>query len=167
VAAKWKKVASHEVKRRSNDLTKLFDSYSTNNHYISTEQLVWVVGFDDRKKETAAAQLVGHTKTYTKVVIAQDALGGQPAQALIGKCVKVKVVETTKWHIAGYVIDANPRIPEAPADYFERLQREEEEADVVMEKIVVKHSTQQVGLHLLGMVLMTIGLFVLFRSLLF
>lgn len=27
VAAKWKKVPTHDVKKRSNDLTKLFDSY--------------------------------------------------------------------------------------------------------------------------------------------
>ena len=37
VAAKWKKVPSNEVKKRSGELTKLFDSYSTNDHYIGTE----------------------------------------------------------------------------------------------------------------------------------
>lgn len=57
VAAKWKKVPSQDVKKRSMDLTKLFDSYTTNNHYISTEQLVWIVGFDDRKKATSEGAL--------------------------------------------------------------------------------------------------------------
>ena len=37
VAAKWKKVPSADVKKRSGDLTKLFDSYTTNNHYVGTE----------------------------------------------------------------------------------------------------------------------------------
>ncbi len=35
VAAKWKKVPTADVKRRSTALTKLFDSYSTNDHYIA------------------------------------------------------------------------------------------------------------------------------------
>lgn len=50
VAAKWKKVPSQDIKKRSMELTKLFDSYTTNNHYIGAEQLVWISGFDDRKK---------------------------------------------------------------------------------------------------------------------
>ena len=66
------------------------------------------MGFDDRvpKKRTALnretatddtpevlPQLQGHTKTYTKVVLEQteESLAGQPAEALIGKCVKVFV----------------------------------------------------------------------------
>lgn len=66
---------------------------------------------------------MGHTKTYTKVVISQDpeSLADQPAKSLIGKCVKIKVTETHKWHISGFITDVNPDIPEAPADYFERL----------------------------------------------
>jgi threonylcarbamoyladenosine tRNA methylthiotransferase CDKAL1 len=74
VAAKWKKVPTADVKKRSNALTKLFDSYSTNDHYIAKEELVWIVGYDDRaaKKSVvgdAKPQLLGHTKSYTKVVI--------------------------------------------------------------------------------------------------
>ena len=75
---------------------------------------------------------MGHTKSYTKVVINQDAecLAGQPAESLIGKCVKIQVTETHKWHVTGYIVDAAPQVPEAPADYFERLekQRQAEEA---------------------------------------
>ena len=80
VAAKWKKVPTHDVKKRSNDLTKLFDSYSTNNHYVGSEQLVWIVGFDDRKKGSENPQLMGHTKSYTKVVLStnEESLSGQP-----------------------------------------------------------------------------------------
>ena len=55
---------------------------------------------------------MGHTKNYTKVVLDQNqaTLGiDQPAQALIGKCVKIKVMETHKWHVTGHIIDANPK----------------------------------------------------------
>lgn len=68
VAAKWKKVPTAEVKKRSTEMTKLFDSYSTNNHFVGTEQLVWLIGYDDRKKNETL-QLMGHTKTFTKVVL--------------------------------------------------------------------------------------------------
>jgi threonylcarbamoyladenosine tRNA methylthiotransferase CDKAL1 len=48
VAAKWKKVPTADVKKRSSMLTKLFDSYTTNLHYMGEEQLVWIIGYDDR-----------------------------------------------------------------------------------------------------------------------
>jgi len=54
---------------------------------------------------------MGHTKGYAKVVLNQDeeTLGtNQPATALIGKCVKIKVTETHKWHISGHIIDLAP-----------------------------------------------------------
>ena len=93
VAAKWKKVPTADVKKRSSALTKLFDSYSTNDFYIAKEVLVWIVGYDDRvvkalKKveggdlqepaKPPLPQLLGHTKSYTKVVLDQneEALAG-------------------------------------------------------------------------------------------
>ena len=57
-----------------------------------------------------------------------DILGSeQPAQALIGKCVKIKVTATHKWHISGYIIDACPKPIEVSPDYFEKLDRERKE----------------------------------------
>lgn len=99
---------------------------------MNTEQLVWIIGFDDRKTKLAESekQLMGHTKQYTKVVLTQsaDILGSdQPAQALVGKCVKIKVTGTHKWHISGYIIDACPKPVEVSADYFEKLDRERKE----------------------------------------
>ena len=132
VAAKWKKVPSADVKKRSGDVTKIFNSYATNDVFMGTEQLVWIIGFDDRKTkgDDSQKQLMGHTKTYTKVVLNQDpkVLGTeQPAQALIGKCVKIKVTETHKWHISGHVIDASPAPVTVATDYFEKLDRERKE----------------------------------------
>jgi len=58
------------------------------------------------------------------VVLEQNsqALAGQPAEALIGKCVKVFITEAQKWHISGHIIDASPEPERAPVDYFERLE---------------------------------------------
>ena len=52
VAAKWKKVPTLDVKKRSTKLTHLFDSYTTNMHYIGETVLVWIVGYDDRAKSS-------------------------------------------------------------------------------------------------------------------
>lgn len=65
---------SAEVKKRSTEVTQVFNSYSTNDYLLGTEQLVWIIGFDDRKTKLPdeQKQLMGHTKTYTKVVIDQN-----------------------------------------------------------------------------------------------
>lgn len=90
------------------------------------------MGFDDRKSTLSDSekQLMGHTKAYTKVVLNQteEVLGAdQPAKALIGKCVKIMITETHKWHIAGVIIDASPKPVEAPEDYFEKLDLDRKE----------------------------------------
>ena len=73
---------------------------------------------------------MGHTKTYTKVVLDQDpkTLGtDQPASALVGKCVKILVTQVHKWHISGHVIDASPAPVVVPEDYFEKLDKARKE----------------------------------------
>jgi hypothetical protein len=171
------------VKKRSSLLTKLFDSYTTNLHYMGDEQLVWIIGYDDRSlknQENKVPQLLGHTKSYTKVVLDQNAesLSGQPAAALIGRVVKIKVTETHKWHISGHIIDANPNIPHVEAStYFaecERVRREraEEEGEelnkvevkVIEEKVKIKVPTSQVIIHLAGMAVLTAGVFVTLKG---
>jgi threonylcarbamoyladenosine tRNA methylthiotransferase CDKAL1 len=181
VAAKWKKVPSADVKKRSGLVTKLFDSYTTNLHYMTEEVLVWIIGYDDRALKNQPGklpQLLGHTKSYTKVVLDQNAesLSGQPAAALIGRVVKVKVTETQKWHITGHIIDANPEVPHVKAEeYFAQCEAQRREKEVkegglekneakierviVEEKIKVKVTTQQALLHLAGMAALTVGVF--------
>ena len=55
-------------------MTQIFNSYTTNDKFLGTEQLVWIIGFDDRKSSApdSEKQLMGHTKTYTKVVLDQN-----------------------------------------------------------------------------------------------
>ena len=76
MAAKWKKVPSAEVKKRSGEITSIFNSYTTHDKYMGTEQLVWVLGYDDRKSAApdSEKQMMGHTKAYTKVVLNQQAI---------------------------------------------------------------------------------------------
>ena len=101
---------------------------------------MWIMGFDDRvprkrksegdeNKTEPLPQLQGHTKTYTKVVLEQrkEVLGDQPAEALIGKCVKVLITGAQKWHISGKIIDASPTPERAPVDYFEKLEAKRKE----------------------------------------
>jgi len=37
--------------------------------------------------------------------------------SLLGKCIKVKITETFKWHITGNIIEREPKMPEVK-DYF-------------------------------------------------
>jgi len=79
---------------------------------------------------------MGHTKSYTKVVLTptKEIIGDQPAEALLGKCVKIMVTEAQKWHVSGYIIDANPVLPEAPVDYFEKLEKQRYEETLKEQK---------------------------------
>ena len=40
---------------------------------------------------------------------------------------KIKVTEAHKWHVSGYIIDANPAPEKAPVDYFEKLEAQRKE----------------------------------------
>lgn len=183
VAAKWKKVPTADVKKRSNAVTKVFDSYTTNLHYMGETVLVWIIGYDDRKNAQNAdkPQLLGHTKSYTKVVLNQDeaSLAGQPAAALLGKVVEVKITETHKWHISGYITNATPHIPHpvSNAVYFAEKEakraKERAEADKASQQTVVKVKEERVKVpvtnsqlftHLAGMAALTVGVFLTLRG---
>jgi hypothetical protein len=56
-----------------------------------------------------------------------EALAGQSAPSLIGKCVKVFITSAQKWHISGHIVDASPKPEKAPANYFEKLEAKRRE----------------------------------------
>ena len=73
---------------------------------------------------------MGHTKSYTKVVLEQtEAVLGtdQPALALVGKCIKVKITGTHKWHVSGVVVDLNPAPVKVSPYYFFELDSKRKE----------------------------------------
>jgi len=150
---------------------------------MSETLLVWIIGFDDRKnsQHLAHPQLLGHTKSYTKVVIDQDTLPeDQPAAALLGKVIEIRVTETHKWHITGTVTNLNPVIPHIKDNlrYFEeceeerrrRKKREEEgeergERGEVREEIVkVPITMGQVVKQIAGMAALSVGVFLTLRG---
>jgi hypothetical protein len=103
VAAKWKKVESKEVKRRSTALAKLFTTYPNYEHLKGTIQRVWIHDTkDEGKNNTDEVFMVAHTKSYAKVLIKRE-------QELVGRQVIVKVVDIHKWHVYGEIIDRNPK----------------------------------------------------------
>jgi hypothetical protein len=59
-------------------------------------------------------------------VLYEVCINFQPVESLIGKCVKIKVKETHKWHISGYIIDAVPILEDVPLENLERLEKDRE-----------------------------------------
>ena len=110
---------------------------------------------------------MGHTKSYTKVVLLTDkeTLGtDQPPEALIGKCVKIKVTDTHKWHVAGHVIDLAPEPIKVSADYFVKLDEARKEALLKEMQPPVKVSKDHMT-HLVGMAFVSVATFLLLESL--
>jgi hypothetical protein len=56
------KVNTKDVKERSRNITKLFESYTCYDKYLNTEQLVMIS--DKEFHKTFGKFLVGHTKNY-------------------------------------------------------------------------------------------------------
>lgn len=92
-AARMRKLPSEVVKRRSTEMTQLFDSYETNSRLAGREERAWFSDTDYKHKQT-----VGHTKGYVKVVVPRD-------DSLLGKSKCVLIGRTTKWHVEGTVLD--------------------------------------------------------------
>lgn len=112
-----------------------------------------------------------------------DALAGQPAEALIGKCVKVFITSAQKWHISGHIIDASPEPEHAPVDYFERLEAQRK-AELLRqfqddEDALAKAKTQAIAIKnpssssktavqpqfFIGLLLHALGVYIVMRSL--
>jgi len=101
VAAKWKKVDSKEVKRRSTETAKLFKSYPNYNYLKNTIQRVWIHDTKDEGRNPDENVMVAHTKSYVKVLIKRD-------PDLVGKRAIVKITDVHKWHVYGEIIEKNP-----------------------------------------------------------
>lgn len=56
-------------------------------------------------------KLLGHTKAYVKVLLPFD-------NELMGKCIKMKITKSFRWHIEGEIIDKDPPLVQVPVDYF-------------------------------------------------
>lgn len=138
VAAKWKRVDTKEVKRRSAAVARLFQSYPNYEHLTGTVQRVWVHDNKDEGKSPGEDFMVGHTKAYVKVLVKRD-------PGLLGRQVLVKVVDIHKWHIYGDIIDREPsNIRVNFYDHFKGMYKHKQEKDYSAMKYLHK---QQVNIH--------------------
>lgn len=119
VAAKWKKVDTKEVKRRSTEVTNLFKSYSNFDDIKDSILRVWVFDHADEGKPPGDDFMVGHTKSYVKVILPRE-------ENVIGKQVLVKITNIYKWHVEGKIVDYNPRKVKVNFyDHFKGMYNEE------------------------------------------
>ena len=119
VAAKWKRVDTKEVKRRSTETAKLFTSYPNYNSLLGSIQRVWVHDNKDEGKAPSDDLMIAHNKSYVKVLIKRD-------DSLLGKQVLVKVNSAQKWHVEGEVIDRSPKTIKVNFnDHFKGLYNQE------------------------------------------
>lgn len=91
-AARMRKVPTSEVKKRSRELTNIFESFTP---YVGMEgriERVWIT-------DTAAdgIHLVGHTKSYVQVLI-------MAPDSMLGTSVDVKITSVGRWSVFGDIV---------------------------------------------------------------
>ena len=94
-AAHMTRVPTKIAKARSGQVTKLFESYTNNDHLRDLIVKVW---FDYPGDQDSPTQSVGHTKNYTKVIVPFS-------PELPGTSRSVRVTSTHKWDVRGIVVD--------------------------------------------------------------
>uniref|UniRef100_M8AI69 Threonylcarbamoyladenosine tRNA methylthiotransferase n=1 Tax=Aegilops tauschii TaxID=37682 RepID=M8AI69_AEGTA len=100
-AARMKKVPSIEVKKRSRELTSVFEAFSPYEGLKGKVERIWITEI-----ATDGVHLVGHTKGYIQVlVIAPDSMLGTSADA--------KITSVGRWSLFGEVIEGTVAIKEA------------------------------------------------------
>lgn len=94
-AARMKKVNSSEVKRRSRELTTIFESFVPYAGMEGRVERIWIT-------DTASdgIHLVGHTKSYVQVLV-------MAPDSMLGTSVDVKVASVGRWSVFGNII-GNP-----------------------------------------------------------
>ena len=140
VAAKWKKVDSKEVKRRSTAVAKLFISYSNYSHLKGTIQRVWIHDTKDEGRNTDETVMIAHTKSYAKVLIKR-------VPELVGKQVIVKINEIHKWHVYGEIIESYPKYVHVKfEDHFKGMQKTDNK-NLLMKNMNSFIKSDQVDIH--------------------
>ncbi|KAL6515672.1 hypothetical protein OROHE_018706 [Orobanche hederae] len=92
-AARMKKVPSNIVKKRSRELTTIFESFTP---YVGMEgniERIWIT-----EVATDGSHLVGHTKGYIQVLVVGS-------ESMLGTSAMVKVTSVGRWSVFGEVIE--------------------------------------------------------------
>ncbi|KAK1411239.1 hypothetical protein QVD17_37786 [Tagetes erecta] len=92
-AARMKKVPSNVVKKRSRELTLVFESFTPYNGMEGNIERIWITDI-----ATDQIHLVGHTKGYVQVLIVGP-------KSLLGSSAMVKITSVGRWSVFGDVIE--------------------------------------------------------------
>jgi threonylcarbamoyladenosine tRNA methylthiotransferase CDKAL1 len=90
-AAAMKQIPSDVAKRRTAEITALYNSYQTYDHLVGTVHTVCLLEVAHDKHH-----LVGHTKSYVQVLV-------DPASASLGEQVTVRIVGASKYSVTGVI----------------------------------------------------------------
>lgn len=97
-------------KKRSTEVTKLFESYRTTSHLKESTQRVWFTEKENHRKRGMLC--IGHTKCYIKVTVPFD-------ETLLGKCALMQITECFRWHVEGEILEKDLCPEKVDEKYFE------------------------------------------------
>ena len=111
-AASMARLSTAIIKKRSSELSQWFKGIMPYEKYEGRVMMVWI------GSEVADAFLVGHTKSYIKVLVKGE-------ESLRGRRVVVKITEVHRFHVVGDVVDANPSfvVPSCSPDELDEQMR--------------------------------------------
>ncbi|KAL8160007.1 hypothetical protein V2J09_001544 [Rumex salicifolius] len=92
-AARMKKIPSAVVKRRSRELTAVFESFSPYDGMSGQTERIWMTDI-----ASDGVHLVGHTKGYIQVLV-------KASESLLGSSAIVRITSVGRWSVFGEVIE--------------------------------------------------------------
>ncbi|KAF6139393.1 hypothetical protein GIB67_026235 [Kingdonia uniflora] len=96
-AARMKKVPSNIVKKRSRELTSVFESFTPYEGIEGRVERIWITEI-----ATDGVHLVGHTKGYMQVLVSAS-------ETMLGTSTDVKITSVGRWSVFGeIIIDETP-----------------------------------------------------------
>lgn len=99
-AARMKKVPSAVVKKRSRELTSIFEAFTPYNGMEGRVERIWI-----SEIATDGIHLVGHTKGYMQVLVVAP-------RSLMGTSAIVKITSVGRWSVFGELIETLNQINE-------------------------------------------------------
>lgn len=100
-------------KKRSTEVTNLFQSYRTTQKLQATTQRVWFAEKDNHRKKGKLC--VGHTKCYTKVTVPFE-------EELLGTCALMEITDCFRWHVEGVILERNLEPLSVDEKYFDEAR---------------------------------------------
>lgn len=91
-AARMKKVPSNIVKKRSRELTSVFESFAPYAGLEGKVETIWITEY-----AADGIHLVGHTKGYMQVLVVGP-------ESMLGMCAEVKITSVGRWSVFAEII---------------------------------------------------------------